>query len=211
MTTAIMPIIVLGKSYLAVKANRERACMGCVGRLNNSALCHDLPYCEGIIFIDAHGPALPPEGVKVADEATHAALDKAIGHSAEYMRGHAAGLAQKQAEWDKWMSGRGAQIATAMVRNTDPATSKQAARDVDRKAGRIADLVLIALRDNNLTGRQLAANTGVALNSITPRFAQLSRRGLIHAMSSIGRETVWALGNGVAAAPSVSPSLFESA
>ena len=66
-----------------------------------------------------------------------------------------------------------------------------------RKAGRIADLILTELRSANLTGSELSARTGVALNSITPRFAQLSRKGLIHATGGSGRETVWAIGNGI--------------
>ena len=62
----------------------------------------------------------------------------------------------------------------------------------------LTDQTARLILNHNLTGKQLAANTGVALNSITPRFAQLSRRGLIHAAGGNGRETVWALGNGVA-------------
>lgn len=187
MTTAIMPIIALGKSYLATEG---RTCTGCAGR-KDSELCAALPYCgTGIIFIDAHGPALPSEPV--------------VTPVPSYADGYAAGLATKPAEWTRFEEQRNAAkvaflAARPQYRNTDPATSKQAAQDVDRKAGRIADLVLVALRDNNLTGKQLAANTGVALNSITPRFAQLARKGLIHAApaQNSGRETVWALGNGV--------------
>ena len=197
MTTAIMPIMVLGKNYLAVE--ETNGCTGCAARSGYnpathrpSALCEAMPYCAGIIFVEAAGPALP--GATLAEVA--ALCDQAR------VDGYAKGVAAKQAEWDKWAEGRingPYNNASAMSRSTDPATSVKAAQDMDRKAGRIADLVLVALRDNNLTGKQLAANTGVALNSITPRFAQLARKGLIHAApaQNSGRETVWALGNGV--------------
>lgn len=85
----------------------------------------------------------------------------------------------------------------ALARATDPATSKRAAAGMVRKAGKIADLILVELSTGNYTGHELSEQTGVPLNSITPRFAQLSRKGLIHAHSGKGRETVWALGNGV--------------
>lgn len=143
--------------------------------------------------------------------------------------GYAKGMAARQAEWDKWKANTASvrdpsvldpsgaagiygvartygtatshKAARSMAHTSDPATSHKAAQGMGRKAGRIADLILVELRDANLTGSMLSKRTGVALNSITPRFAQLFRKGLIHAAGVSGRETVWAIGNGIHVAP----------
>lgn len=191
----MIPITIEGKQYVSNVCEPENGCNGCAAH-RVDALCGQLPYCHGVIFKEYVAPA------KVASEETHAAVDAVIGTSREFDRGYAAGcdagLAQKQAEWDRWMADRITVRVPALSRATDPATSLKAARDMSRKAGRIIDLILVELTNSPMTGKQLAANTGVALNSITPRFAGLSRRGLIHATAGAGRETVWALGNGVA-------------
>lgn len=85
-----------------------------------------------------------------------------------------------------------------LARVNDPATSHKAAATVSKKAGKIADVILVALRCTPQTGKELAHETGIALNSITPRFAQLARKGLIHAITKRDGQHVWALGNGVA-------------
>lgn len=200
MTIDTSPVIVNGKTYIAIEQTKAgRFCAGCVGH-NDSALCGALPYCSGdnfenAIFIEVPDPVSTPDRLR---------------SSASYHLGYEDGMAAKQAEWKAYEASRKDIAATYAARPTDPVTSHKAAEGMKRRAVRISDLVLTSLLFDNMTGKQLAAVTGVALNSITPRFAQLTRRGLIHPVNSHGRETVWALGNGIAAAPVVSPSLFES-
>lgn len=185
MTDKQQPILVLGKEYFPNPAP-PRGCDGCVG-LGNDELCEALPSCHRIIFVERK--------LEVSVLCDQARAD-----------GYAKGMAAKQAEWDKWKANTasvldpsGAAGIYGVARTYGPATSHKAAQGMGRKAGRIANLILVELRDANLTGSMLAGRTGVALNSITPRFAQLSRKGLIHAAGCNGRETVWAIGNGVSA------------
>jgi len=82
------------------------------------------------------------------------------------------------------------------ARTTDPETSQAAARGV--KASRIRQQVLHALVDGPAIAEELCRRTGVAWNTLTPRFREIERRGLISrqgkAPASTGRQqTVWRL------------------
>lgn len=63
------------------------------------------------------------------------------------------------------------------VRNTDPDTSKVAAKAIKPKKLSIKASILDLLDKYplGLTGTQIAEHTGYRLNSVTPRFAELSR------------------------------------
>lgn len=230
-------IVVNGKEY--VTQPRTSGCAGCVAFYNaihGGAQCHSFPPCKDVIFVDkeASAKALAGSHTPLAEVSRLCDAARADGH----VKGYAEGLADKQAEWDKWkaenasymeayssrlkgynagfdrglLESRAAHRTSSVLdpsgssgvygvaRTSDPTTSHKAANKLSlRKAGRIADLILVELRNANLTGSELAARTGVALNSITPRFAQLSRKGLIHAAGGSGRETMWAIGNGIKA------------
>lgn len=60
------------------------------------------------------------------------------------------------------------------ARRTDPATSKG-----NRKVNKYEQAVLDVLAGAHHTGKEIAAVSGQPLNSITPRFAPLRRKGLI--------------------------------
>lgn len=87
----------------------------------------------------------------------------------------------------------------AYARLTDPQTSKDAAKKAG--GGNLKDIVLLHIQQepSGVTGKELAYRTGKPLNSITPRFAQLHRAGLIHGKGKRDRQIVWHIGNGVAA------------
>ena len=113
--------------------------------------------------------------------------------------------------WPKYgsISDRAERYFDANARSTDPATSKVAASAVS--GGKLCDQIIGALQakaslcadmfkaEDGCTGKELATVTGIALNSVTPRFAQLRRAGLIHAKGSRDGQTVWKLGNGMTA------------
>lgn len=195
-------IVVNGKDY--VTQPRTSGCAGCVAFYNavhGGAQCHSFPPCKDVIFVDKEAAAkvLVGSHTPLAEVAKLCDAARADG----YGKGYDEGWADRGA--GKWKTSTGVTVPCSAVSNigaartSDPATSHKAARDAGRKAGRIADLILVELRNANLTGSELAARTGVVLNSITPRFAQLSRKGLIHAAGGSGRETVWAIGNGIKA------------
>lgn len=212
---------VSGVVYVSQEAFEYQSCKGCVGNCRASmseeekqearVLCGALPHCSengGIIFIRKLEAISTSEarsdGVKtdlIADPRYERGYD--AGYSLGLAHGHTKGYDEAVAKYRVPVSITPSQ---AFARATDPSTSHQAAEAVARKAGKIADLILVELGSGGLrpptyglTGKQLAQRTGVPLNSITPRFAQLVRKGLIYAYSGTGRETVWALGNGVAA------------
>lgn len=66
-------------------------------------------------------------------------------------------------------------------RKTDPDTSVQAAYNAPRKKirERILEVFMRQGLARGYTGHELADVLGVKLNSVTPRFAELSRLGLI--------------------------------
>jgi hypothetical protein len=81
----------------------------------------------------------------------------------------------------------------AGVRNTDPATCYLAAAKV--KVPTLRQAILSALLAGyRLTGKEIAANTGKPLNSITPRFKGLVYDGLIVDTGYVrDGQTVWRL------------------
>lgn len=87
----------------------------------------------------------------------------------------------------------------AAARATDPDTSQAAARSLDIQP--MQREILIALHHNpgGLTGTQLAEATNLSLNTVTPRFAPLQRKGLIRDSGqrrpgpSGRRQIVWVL------------------
>lgn len=202
MTDKQQPIRFRGKDYFPNPSPRGE-CDGCVG-FDNRELCMVLPFCHRTIFVERK----PIEHGNLNSEGTEPMplLEVSVLCDQARADGYAKGMAAKQAEWDKWQADSasvldpsGAAGIYGVARTSDPATSYKAAQGMGRKAGRIRDLILVELRHRSLTGSQLAVLTGVALNSITPRFAGLCRAGLIHAADGSGRETVWAIGNGVSA------------
>ena len=76
------------------------------------------------------------------------------------------------------------------VRSTDPSTSK-AWKDLSKYERVVFEQLT---RHGDLTGKEIAANSKVPLNCITPRFAPMRRAGLIEA-SGLRRDKqiVWAL------------------
>lgn len=175
-------IEVEGRQYKSVLAEsnhgdtyRERwasACANCVAR-NNSALCQSLPRCNNpnIYFV----PALDE------DEKLRLAMLPNIDPPYE----------QQAIRAD-----------VGQARADDPQTSKEAAEKIG--GGKLADLILTVMgqREGNeadigWTGKELASLTGRPLNSITPRFAQLRRAGLIHSAGRRDKQIVWKTGNGV--------------
>ena len=126
-------------------------------------------------------------------------LPRGHGFFAGYERGYLDGvLAHKARSLD--MIPPSVRLEQAVARASDPQTSQDAAVRVSRMVGKIADAVMLTLQARGpMTGSELAEVTRIPLNSITPRFAQLKRKGLIYAAGGDGRETKWALGNGIAA------------
>jgi len=141
-------------------------------------------------------------------------LPRGQGFNAGYERGYLDGvLAHKARSLD--MLPPSVRIEQAVARASDPQTSQDAAARASRQAGKIADLIIQHLDGlekvrgvptQGLTGHQLAERTGIPLNSITPRFAQLRRKGLIYAAGGTGRETRWKIGNGIAESRPVHPA-----
>lgn len=67
--------------------------------------------------------------------------------------------------------------AAALARSTDPGTSHIAAGECS--AGSLEMLVLAALKKGPATMHDVALSTGVSLVSVSPRFAQLRRKGFL--------------------------------
>jgi hypothetical protein len=75
-------------------------------------------------------------------------------------------------------------LAWAAARNTDPSTSHQAAGALNQegKAWTLSKLVLEAIRASGargMTGWELCQQTGIEVQTLTPRLAPLQARGLI--------------------------------
>lgn len=208
--TDVQKTVVDGVEYTAKPSG---PCCGCAAD-GDKSLCHNLPSCNDIIFVKS--PPISQEyragyaaGLLAKQvewdkyKADRAATNAAFSAPCVRADGYAKGLAvigTVGLPTPSLLDPSGAAGVYGVARTSDPATSHKAANKLSlRKAGRIADLILVELRNANLTGSELAARTGVALNSITPRFSQLSRKGLIHAAGGSGRETVWAIGNGIKA------------
>lgn len=86
----------------------------------------------------------------------------------------------------------GASVA-GKSRALDKATSKDATKsDKTTIAQRILDLLMVY--KDGLVGTQIALILNVRLNSVTPRFAQLRRLGLIKDHGVKDKETVWVYG-----------------
>lgn len=83
----------------------------------------------------------------------------------------------------------------SLARSNDPATSKTAITKA--KAETIRNRVLAYIKAHTwAAGTAISEGTGIRLNSVTPRLAELCRAGLIHAspQPSNGRETIWVIG-----------------
>lgn len=141
------------------------------------------------LALDAYGDSRKRLGAWHGDQSP-----RGQGFTSGYEAGYKDGILAAKAQ-----AFTGQFSAATMARDSDPQTSKDAAQAVARKAGKIAHVLLQTLgHHGSLTGKELAALTGIPLNSITPRFAQLRRAGLIHAVGGTKGETIWSLGNGVA-------------
>ena len=188
-----------GVRYLSVPSP-DHSCKGCAAE-EDSVLCGRMPLCgtPSIIFIK-QDPTPKVEvtmiSVPQAEWDAYIASRQVVNEFAA--RSEANRLAMQRAQ--EIIDLPEPIMPRPLARRSDPETSHVAAEGMARKAGRIRDLILIELRDNGpMNGSELSLRTGVALNSVTPRFASLRRAGLIHAAGGRGRETVWAIGNGVEA------------
>lgn len=82
-------------------------------------------------------------------------------------------------------------FAARQARRNDPATSKAAAK-VPRVTLAQKVLDLLARYPAGLTGEEIAGRLDARLNSVTPRFAQLRRLGLVeHGGHSRSGQIVW--------------------
>lgn len=81
------------------------------------------------------------------------------------------------------------------ARNTDPATSHLAATAATTRRASIKDHILIELAvHGGCTGEEIANRTTLRLNSITPRFAELTRAGKIKDSGTTrNKQIVWVL------------------
>lgn len=191
--TADTTTTINGVRYLSVpQPNKGHPCRGCVAD-NDVGLCHQFSECIALkcIYIKQDEPVkveVTMISVPQIEWDAYMASRQVVNDFAARSLIHREAMARAQAS-----------ESPPLARNTDPATSHTAAMGMARKAGHIRDLILIELRDNGaMTGTELSTRTGVALNSVTPRFAQLRRAGLIHAAGGAKRETIWAIGDGVA-------------
>ena len=93
------------------------------------------------------------------------------GFDAGYTQGYAQATADLKARYNGAMT-------VAAARSTDPATSHEAASKVRVK--HILDKVYVDLKVNgNASAATVAKRLGIALNTISPRFAQLKRMGQV--------------------------------
>lgn len=84
-------------------------------------------------------------------------------------------------------------FAARQARRNDPATSKAAAK-VPRVTLAQKVLDLLDLSPAGLTGEEIAGRLNARLNSVTPRFAQLRRLGLVeHGGHTRSGQIVWVL------------------
>lgn len=81
------------------------------------------------------------------------------------------------------------------VRTTDPATSHRAAETATQRRASIKDHILLELAiHGGCTGEEIANRTTLRLNSITPRFAELTRAGKIKDSGTTrNKQIVWVL------------------
>jgi hypothetical protein len=81
------------------------------------------------------------------------------------------------------------------ARNTDPDTSHRAAIAATTRRASIKDHILIELAvHGGCTGEEIANRTTLRLNSITPRFAELTRAGKIKDSGTTrNKQIVWVL------------------
>lgn len=81
------------------------------------------------------------------------------------------------------------------VRTTDPATSHRAAETAVHRRASIKDHILLELAiHGGCTGEEIANRTTLRLNSITPRFAELTRAGKIKDSGTTrNKQIVWVL------------------
>lgn len=196
-----------GIAYQSISTPLDRGCSGCAGA-GNSPLCHTLPDCGPghLIFAEA----MPTSKTWAPYEGAGRALT--ASQQAERERTATEGAqptaAASEARSYKPAHGGLPSAWPGLARSTDPTTSQEAAATVS--GGKLCDQILVALRaksslaadlfikDLGYTGKELAALTGIGLNSVTPRFAGLRRKGLIHAAGRRDKQLVWRIGNGVA-------------
>lgn len=81
------------------------------------------------------------------------------------------------------------------ARTTDPETSQRAATMATTRRASIKDHILIELAvHGGCTGEEIANRTTLRLNSITPRFAELTRAGKIKDSGTTrNKQIVWVL------------------
>lgn len=81
------------------------------------------------------------------------------------------------------------------VRTTDPATSHRAAQTATQRRASIKDHILLELAiHGGCTGEEIANRTTLRLNSITPRFAELTRAGKIKDSGTTrNKQIVWVI------------------
>jgi Mn-dependent DtxR family transcriptional regulator len=69
-------------------------------------------------------------------------------------------------------------LTLAAARSTDPATAHEAARTT--RANKITELVYQDLKSNgNASAATVAKRLGIALNTVSPRFATLKKQGRV--------------------------------
>jgi hypothetical protein len=216
--------IINGVEYKAVPAPARYTCNGCAA-LEDLPLCGALPDCgrgdKPIVFQRVETPSTRAWAGLPATRAVLTAEHDAIVNRAasESDGGWGEVPARPEPVWaglapvvHKPVHGGFPELpafVAGLARTSDPVTSKEAAATVS--GGKLCDQILVALEANasvaadmavpdaGYTGKELAQLTGIPLNSVTPRFAQLRRKGLIHAIGKRDKQLVWRVGNGVAA------------
>ena len=185
--------------FKAIPSPLPDSCTGCAGDgKGNTPLCMALPVgcsTQKVIYVSTEAPGNMPNIVaEPSPVSTVSAAGVQRPAHGGYPVGHT-GLTPQQAGTNH-----------GFARNTDPQTSHDAAKDVAQGGGKLIDRILIVMsggyyepREQGWTGKELAADLNAPLNSVTPRFAQLRRQGLIHAAGKRDKQIVWKLGNGVAA------------
>lgn len=78
----------------------------------------------------------------------------------------------------------GIQTERAVRGEAELAAKSQTAPNIGKRAGKVADLILVDLRTNGpATAERIADRIGVRLNSVSPRFAKLIQLGLVRIVS----------------------------
>lgn len=154
-------VTIQDKTYMGVSNAASGGCTGCAGS-NDSRVCNALGDCVGVIFKERENTF----------QKEFAELNSA--------RTTLAGLGYTYEGGACWKPPLGPlrTFDQGRARSTDPATSQAAAVKV--KAGPLRQRIEDRLRSQgNLTGTEMAQLLGARLNSVTPRFAELSRAGRI--------------------------------